>query len=216
MLSNKSNSGSAPVVMQDSVDADRESPCEDRTRMCGDRAGMCEPSIVTISAIRLNTSRVCCLTTDMTTILSQHAYPACLYFNSNSSKTDVTTSSYEGSKCCIQKMCFVARINLCQVSSNTYVTTSSYEGSKCCIQKMCFVARINLCRVSSRTDVTTIELKRSLDFRIFGGTKWLSYSNLVDCPFVQQLRLCHHANLAHSLPDQSTHLCTEIVGIPCR
>ena len=50
-----------------------------------------------------------------------------------SSKTDVTTSSYEGFKFCIQKMLHVALIILAPVSSKMDVTTSSYEGFKFCI-----------------------------------------------------------------------------------
>ena len=43
-------------------------------------------------------------------------------------KTDVTTSSYEGFKFCIQKMRHVVLIILASVSSKTDLTTSSCEG----------------------------------------------------------------------------------------
>ena len=55
-----------------------------------------------------------------------------------SSKTDVTTSSYEGFKFCIEKMRLGALIILAPVSSKTEVTTSSNDGFRFCID-----ARVN-------------------------------------------------------------------------
>ena len=50
-----------------------------------------------------------------------------------SSKTDVTTSSYEGCKFCTSEMHLVALIILAPVSSKTDLTTLSFEGFKFCI-----------------------------------------------------------------------------------
>ena len=58
---------------------------------------------------------------------------AMIVFDQVSSKTNVTTSSYEGFKFCISKMRLVVLIILAPVSSTTDVTTSSYEAFKFCI-----------------------------------------------------------------------------------